>query len=232
MKTQIRLMVGRAVLTAIKDGGGIQVAQLKGLADEAFDGVPRVQEFGFSSNPPDGTDAIMVAVGGSRESLVVIATDHKSFRIKNLASGESVVYTDDGTKIHLKKAGQIEIVTATKVTITAPDVEMSGNLKVTGTTHLVGKVTADDEVAAAKDISSSMNVKATLNVQAALVQAAGYAGPAGGAPGMVTTQDITTTGNVVGGGTSLAAIKAAYNAHTHVENGTGGGVTNPTGSTV
>lgn len=220
LKTRVQLMVGRAVLLASQDSKGIQTWQIKGLQGETFDGVPRVQEFGFSSNPPQGSDAIMVAVGGSRESLVVIATDHKTYRFKNLASGESVLYTDDGTSIHLKKAGQIEIKTATKVLIETADVEITGNLKVGGTTHGVGKATYDDAMDVAKDISTPMNVKAITSVQTALVQAGGYAGPAGGAPGVVTTQPITTTStvtasNVTGGGTDMATLKSAHNTHKH-----------------
>lgn len=232
LKTRVQLMVGRAVLMASKDSGGIQTWQIQGLEGETFDGVPRVQEFGFSSNPPKGTDAIMVAVGGSRESLVVIATDHKTYRFKNLETGESVLYTSDGTHIHLKKDGQIEIKTATKVTIDTADVEITGNLKVAGTSNLVGKVTADDEIEAAKDISTAMNVKAAIAVQTPLVQAGAYSGPAGGAPGVNTTEPIVTSStvtasNVTGGGTDMATLKSAHNTHTH--NGVQSGSSNSGG---
>lgn len=239
LKTRVQLMVGRAVLLASNDGTTIQTWQIKALNGETFDGVPRVQEFGFASNPPKDTDGIIVSVGGSRESMVIIATDHKKLRFKNLTNGESAIYTDDGTHIHLKKDGQVEIKTATKVTIDTADVEITGNLKVVGTSNLVGKVTADDEIEAAKDIKSAMNVIAGFNVQAtALVQAAGYAGPAGGAPGgaMVTnvpiqsTAAIETTADVIGGGTTMAALKGAANTHKHTGVSTGSGTSGPTDS--
>lgn len=238
LKTRVLLMIGRAVLTAIKDDGGIQTVQMKALSGESFDGVPRVQEFGFSSNPPPGTDGIVVAVGGARESLVVIATDHKTYRFKNLASGESVFYTDDGTYIHLKKNGQIKVHTATKVLIEAPDVEITGNLKVGGTTHGVGAAQYDATLTVDGIITGKQNISAL-----ALVQAAGYSGPVAGGPGaamvtsvpiqstaaITTTADVqaanvTASGNVTGGGTDMATLKTAHNTHKH----TATGATNPT----
>lgn len=239
MKNRIMLMVGRAVIAAVKDAGKIQVVQVKGLAGESLDGVPRMAEFGFSSNPPKGSDAVVVAVGSSRESLVVIATEHKQTRIKNLVSGESVIYTDDGTKIHLKKNGQILVKTTTKVLIDTADVEITGNLKVLGTTHGVGAATFDDTVDAAKDITGAMNVKAGINVQAtALVQAAGYSGPAGGGPSApmvtsvpiqststITTSSTITASDVTAGGTTMSTLKSAHNAHKH--SNPEGGTTGP-----
>lgn len=219
LKHRVLLMVGRALITATNDAGGLQLLQVKSIGGEPLDKVPRFQEFGFSSRPPDGTEAIILNIAGNRDNAVVIATEHRNFRIQNLAKGESIIYTDDGTKIHLKKNGHVELTAATKVLMTVPDVEITGNLKVGGTTHGVGKATYDDEVEVTKDIKGHMNIIADISVQAPLVQAAAYSGPTG-SPGVNTTEPITTTANitaanVIGGGTDLASVKATFNAHQH-----------------
>lgn len=236
LKDRVLLMVGRALLTAINDTKDIQQVQVSALAGESMDRVERYQEFGFSSNPPKGTEGIVVSLGGNRENMVVIATEHRTLRFKNLASGESSIYTDDGTYIHLKKNGQVELKTATKVLIDAPLTQFTGDVIVDKT------LLVKDEATFQKNINVTLNAKVTL-----LVQAGGYTGPAGtgavvinvpvtlGASAplttgatMTSTADITTTGNVTGGGTNLASVKATFNSHTHPDGSPNSGTPNST----
>ena len=73
---------------------------------------------------------------------IVIATEDRRYRIRNLENGEVAIYTDQGDKIVLKRGGTIAVTASTKVEITSPSVTMSGNLTVdgtiTGTTDVVG----------------------------------------------------------------------------------------------
>jgi phage baseplate assembly protein V len=232
LKARVLLMVGRAIIAAVKDSTSIQEAQLSALKGESLDGVQRIQEFGFTSNPPPGSEAIIVALGGNRENVVIIATDNREVRIKNLASGETAIYTNDGTYIHLKKAGQVEVKAATKLTVDVPDSEFTGNIKVlgkaevVGTSKLTGAVTAEATIAATGNISSQANILA-----AGTIGAAAFAGPGGSGP-VTSTENISTTANVIGGGTDLATVKSTFNTHTHPENGTGGGTTSAPNETL
>lgn len=206
LRVKIATLIGRATIDEVNDQTTIQTVKIEALESEVLEGVPRVQEFGFTSRPPAGTDAIVVAVGGSRESLVVIATDHKQFRFKLGQDGESALYTSDGTVIHLKMGGEIEIQTATKITIDAPDVEITGKLKVVGATQLNSTL----EVTGTSDLKSAVTVTGPLTASGAIVGAT-LAG------GGVTA---TGGGDVSGGGTTLSSLKAKYNAHKHGETGT------------
>ena len=237
IKDKVLLMIGRAVIAAVKEGGSFQQLQISLLAGESMDKVTRFQEFGFASNPPADTEAIVLALQGNRENLVVIATEHRTLRFKNCASGESALYTDDGTFIHLKKNGEVQVTAATKVTVTCPDTEFSGNVKVMGNLEVVGTTLLTDEltVVAAATFQADVAMLANLAVTG-VVGAAGFTGPGGGAVALSvainSSQNISTSANVSGGGTDMATIKSTFNAHTHNENGTGGGTTNPPNGTL
>lgn len=177
LKDRVFLMAGKALIAAVNDANGIQETQIKVLKGESMERVPRIQNFGFSSNPPAGSEAIVLALGGNRENLIVIACENREVRVKQLESGESVVYTDDGSYILLKKGGEIEVKAATKVTLDVPLSVLKGDVEIEGTLLVKDDATFEKKIDA--------------------------------------TLDITSSANVVGGTTSLLAIKTAYNGHGH-----------------
>lgn len=218
LRNRVYGIVTRAVIEAAKDTNNMQLVKLALLAGENRDDVERFQNFGFSSVPPDGSEALALAVGGNRDHLIVVAADDRRVRVKGLAKGEAVIFTDDGTKIHLKKGGLVDVVAATKVLVTCPEVEMSGNLtvkqnlKVEGTSQQDGKITAGNDIEASGTITGA-DIVSNGGVTAA--------------SGTVSGQNISTTG-----GTDLDDFKDTYNSHTHNENGDGGGITDSPNQTV
>lgn len=143
LKRRVRLMVSRAILTAIDDSKGLQQVQLTALSDEVLDRVERLQEYGFTSVPLKGGSALIVCVGGSRSHPVVIATDDPRHRPTGLQPGEVAIYTQSGSRINLKNGGIIELIAATKIVLQSTLVEISGNLSVAGNVTVPsGTVTA------------------------------------------------------------------------------------------
>lgn len=102
-RRKVLLMVGRAIITAVKDSTDIQQVQVKLFAGEVKDDVERFQEYGLRSFPPDETEAIMVCVGGNREHGVIIATENRAAKssIPPLAKGDVALYNNQGASIHL-----------------------------------------------------------------------------------------------------------------------------------
>lgn len=98
----------RSVLTRVNSGPAVQLVQADGLAGERLQDNELFQHFGFTSNPPPGTMAIMLPVGGKTSHGIVIATEHGSYRLKALKPGEVALYTDEGAKIVLKRGRLIE----------------------------------------------------------------------------------------------------------------------------
>lgn len=137
---RLLLVIGRGRLTALDDSGAVQKVQVKLGADEIIDGVPRLAEYGFQSMPPAGSDAVLLFIAGERTNGVVVACGSQTYRMRGLADGEVAISDDKGQSVYLSAAGiridggglPIAISNATKVTVDAPAVEMTGNLTVLG----------------------------------------------------------------------------------------------------
>ncbi|MGK0706934.1 phage baseplate assembly protein V [Yokenella regensburgei] len=93
----------RGVLTRVTTTGGVQTAQVAGLAGETLEGVELFQQYGLTSVPPAGAMAVVLPLGGRTSHGIVIATEHSSYRLKALESGEVAIYTDEGASIVLKR---------------------------------------------------------------------------------------------------------------------------------
>ena len=143
-------MIGGGRKTTGTDTGSVQEMQVQMGGNEIRDKTPRIAEFGFSSNPPDGSDAVVVFFGGDRSQGIVIATGHQATRIKNLLPGESALYDSIGKKIYLSASGivieaggqPVTISNASAVTITSSGpITLNGNVRVNGTITASGAVT-------------------------------------------------------------------------------------------
>lgn len=98
----------RGRLGRVQSGTPVQLVALDGLDGESLRDVEQFQQFGFTSNPPAGTMALVVPVGGKTSHGIVIATEHGSLRIVGLKSGETAIYSDEGAKIVIRKGRLIE----------------------------------------------------------------------------------------------------------------------------
>lgn len=98
----------RGVLTRVNSGPAVQLTQADGLAGERLQDNELFQHYGLTSNPPPGSMAVILPVGGKTSHGIVIATEHGSYRLKALQPGEVALYTDEGAKIVLKRGRLIE----------------------------------------------------------------------------------------------------------------------------
>ena len=142
---RIVLSIGRGRINTVNDAGPVQLVQVTLNDREVRDTTPRVAEFGFASNPPEGTDCILLFVGGERSNGVVIGTNHQSSRPKNLQPGEvmvfdlwgkSVYFTASGgiivdaknTDVTVNNATTVTINAATEVQMNTPILRVSGDV--------------------------------------------------------------------------------------------------------
>ena len=99
LRRRVLLMVSRAVVRLVDEGPARQRLQVEGYAGEILDGVERVQEYGFTSCPPPGADAVVLACGGMRQHPIVIAAEDPSARPMLRVPGDVVLYTSlDGAR--------------------------------------------------------------------------------------------------------------------------------------
>lgn len=167
LMNRLQMMVARVVLTRVDDGLGVQAVQASGLADELIEG-ERFQNYGFTSVPLPGAEAVAVFCGGLRSHGLIIAVEDRRYRLKSLKPGESAIYDDQGQCVVLTRDG-IRIVTAKSVEfevgehfrVTAPDIELIGNVVVGGEAGQ-GKAIArhDDPVVAGKVVAGATKARA------------------------------------------------------------------------
>ncbi len=196
LKSRVRLTIGRALISLIDDKKTIQTLQLQALADEVLDDVERVQQYGFTSVPKQGAEAVVVFLGGERSAGLVVATDDRRYRVKGLQEGEVCLYTDEGDVIQLRRGNKIIVTSSGSVSVTAPTVSIE----------------ATQCTVKASDFSLTAD-KATLTAPDFTIDT----------PVLKVTGDILDKSG--GGGKTMAAMRSTYNSHTHPENNKDGGST-------
>lgn len=97
--SRIKGLVVKGLIKAVNDVTDIQVVKASTQYDEITDDIERVQNYGFSSNPPIDSESIVIYFGGNKDHGVVIACDSGSFRVKGLLSGEAVFYAQFGQEL-------------------------------------------------------------------------------------------------------------------------------------
>lgn len=147
LRDRVQLMISRAIVLLANDKTKLQGLQISLLAEEVRDDAERFQQYGFTSHPHPGAEAVVAAVGGNRDHVLVLSVDDRRYRLRNLDAGEVALYTDQGDKIVLKRGGVVQVTAATRVELISPEVHCSGSLVVGGTV-----TAAVDVVAAGKSL--------------------------------------------------------------------------------
>lgn len=144
LANRLAMLAARAVVRLVSDTSGRQRLQLEILKGELRDGVERAQDYGFTSHPHTGADAILIALGGAREQAVVLAVDDRRYRLQ-LQPGEVALYDDLGncvkllrTKVHVVGVDEVHAQAPT-VRLEATDVIIAGDVAITGTVTCNGK---------------------------------------------------------------------------------------------
>lgn len=166
LKRRVLLMVGRGVLSLVNDELTLQSLQVGLLADELRDGVERFQQYGFTSHPHPGAEAVVVFAGGDRSHGLAVAVDDRRYRLRGLAQGEVALYTDEGDTVVLRRDRTIEVTAGAQVTVTAPLVEVAASTQVTLTTPLC-------------EITGNLEVGGVVVAQGAISSATSVADPTG-----------------------------------------------------
>ncbi len=124
----MRSMVLRGVISLVNDASALQQVQLQLRAMPQPSGTPGMEvadnlevlrQYGFTSVPHAGAEAVVLAAGGVRAHGLVIAIDDRRYRLTGLKAGEVALYDDLGNLVKLGREA-LEITGTTKVSVTAP----------------------------------------------------------------------------------------------------------------
>lgn len=109
IRHKINTIISKAVVQIINDATGFQVIQVSLGKDEIQDGLERIQEYGFSSHPHPGAEAIVGFINGNRNQGIVLKVDDHRYRVVETSEGAVTVYSSGGNKVQLTPDGKIYI---------------------------------------------------------------------------------------------------------------------------
>jgi phage baseplate assembly protein V len=146
---RIGQLLGYGKLSLLDSETPLQQAQFTLLDDQVLGDVEVWEPYGFTSTAKPGAETLVAQVAGQRGNEVVIAISDRRFRLTGLASGEVALYTDEGDKLHFKRGkvieinsgNEIDLMAASKITVTAPEIDATATTQATLTSPIV-EVTA------------------------------------------------------------------------------------------
>lgn len=179
LKNRMQLMLGRCVLRAIDDGKLMQIVEIGTLSGAVRGKVEHFHPYGFSSKPLPGAEGVVGFVGGAQDHPILLVVGDRRYRLHPLQDGGVALHNQFGDFVVLRPDDrEIEVHAATKVILSAPDVEVQGRFRVTGTSQFDAQINCDanivgDEV---RSENADLNLTQVKNFYNAHVH------PGGGAP--------------------------------------------------
>jgi phage baseplate assembly protein V len=132
---RVRLAARRAVVRLVYDDPKMQELQLSIFSGEVRDHVERWEDYGLTSYPLSGAEALVLALGGSSEHSAVVKVADRRYRPAGLVEGEVVLYDDQGQQLHFKRDRLLHLLgvdtlaldVAVAATLTAPEINLGGD---------------------------------------------------------------------------------------------------------
>lgn len=108
------------------DSGAVQTVQVRLDSLRTFDATPVVQQFGFGSCLPIGSQVVRLTGMGDSTKGIAVATVHGPSRVRGLSPGQTVLYDLIGSRLMFPNDGTILLLPQ------GGTVRVQGNLQVTG----------------------------------------------------------------------------------------------------
>lgn len=126
LQRRLSLMIGRAVVRAVRADGGRVLVTLDLLQGETSGDVEWAEPWGLTSVPRPGAEAVTLAVMGERGNKVALSLGDRRVRPRDLKPGDTAVFDHRGQQIRIVEGG-IEITTPGALTILAESATINGH---------------------------------------------------------------------------------------------------------
>ena len=148
----LRNAIGYGIVSGVDDTGQVQTASVSTGTGVNRAQVEVLSQFGFSSVPPtDGVVGLVVAIGGDPANLVMLPLANPSARFGGLLAGEAVMYAGDGSRVHIRQGGIVDVWGGTQINLHTKDVTINAPLGVA----VIGDVTITGSLTTTGDVSDS-----------------------------------------------------------------------------
>ncbi|MDA8049958.1 MAG: phage baseplate assembly protein [Rhodospirillales bacterium] len=147
----VRGIAAWGVVSAVEDGAEAQTVTVQTADGAVRTAVEVAQPFGLASvAPANGALCVLLAVGADPANLVALPVGCPAARMGELAAGEVAIYGADGSRVHIRAGGTIEVWGAAAVKVTTQDMTIEasqGGVQITGTVTVTGDLNVSGNVA-------------------------------------------------------------------------------------
>lgn len=177
----IRLLVDRGVQTHDAYRDGLHILQSRMSSEAGVIEHEHIEPFGFASRPPEGSEHIVISLGGSRSQSIVIMAHNRRYKFE-LKVGEAALYNEFGDHVHLTDGGEAHIKASTRVHAETPLFECSADCLVQGDLHVMGTTTLEQDTSILSgefvcDATTALNAAVAVAAPATFTEAAEFNAP-------------------------------------------------------
>ena len=104
-----RSTVSRVRVVKVDDKKSQQFVNLKVRKSEEHDKVLSIQPHGFSSNPPNDTEGVLIQMGGRSDRSLLLLGSHEKHRPKETKAGGALLYDDKGNVVYSRGEDGISV---------------------------------------------------------------------------------------------------------------------------
>ncbi len=139
---ELRGAAMRGLVQRVDDNGPMQLVDVLTHDGMLRTGIEVYQFAGLATAPiAAGAVVQLAAIGADPGDLIALPAVHPAARFGGLAPGEAVLYNlTDGSRVAIRNGGTIEILAATEVKITVPNVTITASATLNGTLTVSGDV--------------------------------------------------------------------------------------------
>lgn len=130
IKNKIYLIIGRAILSAVKNDTKTATVQVKGLDGEVITDMEYMSPYGFEAMPSEG-QVVCIFINGNRDQGMAILLHNREERPQDLSTDEVKVWSKYNNFMKLNSAGEVNTEASSGAYVkenNSGEVEVNGNV--------------------------------------------------------------------------------------------------------
>lgn len=137
----------------LKQEKGQQFLSGRGLYGDGFTEIRRLQPHGFYSDPPKGSQGLLLYPNRNPDEAYLIGVEHHEHQPTGITPGGTAIYDASGQILKFVGDGMVVdtaskniTITSGAWTVTAPTINLVANVNITGDMTITGGITAGGSI--------------------------------------------------------------------------------------